>query len=263
MLIGDWVRTEDELALATTFTEKKIKYYNREDMTHMVDLMARWHLLLGVTTDSTQTELVFICQFIYDNFGNLVLTDLKMAMNWTIAGKLDVGFTSQKSLSAFYVSKALNAYMERKAQIINEIGANKEKYLREIERNTKISITPVERANIFKDFLISVYESYIEREVFWDINEDIYTWLKATGQINPTKEEINEALVYGGERLRKEKSDATFDKVIKGAVDHTANQDPEAKRKKYARQYIVGKLFKETELHVLISRINLDYFKNK
>ena len=263
MLIGDWVRNEDELALAKTFTEKKIKYYNREDMTHMVDLMARWHLLLGVTTDSTQTELVFICQFVYDNFGHLVLTDLQMAMNWTIAGKLDVGFTSQKNLSAYYVSKALNAYMERKAQIINEIGANKEKYLRELERNTKISITPVERANIFKDFLISVYESYIEREVFWDINEDIYTWLKATGQISPTKEQINEALIYGDERIRKEKAEAAFDKAIKGAVDSHANQDPETKRKKYARQYIVGKLFKETELHILLNRINLDYFKNK
>ncbi len=67
-LIGDWIQNEVEYEVAKTFDGKRIGQYTKEDMTKLVELMAHWRVLLGVTSDSTEIELVVICQFVYDNF---------------------------------------------------------------------------------------------------------------------------------------------------------------------------------------------------
>ena len=261
-LIGEWIKTDDELAAVRTFSEKRIKDYNSEDMANLVKLMAQWRLLLGVTNDSTETELVVICQFIYDTFGKFTLADIRLAMNWSISGKIDVGYVTQKNISAFYISKCMQSYEAKKMYLVNEIAHNKHRYESRRDLDTKTEVTAEYKCQVFKEYLISIYESYKENDTFWDTQESIYKWMKATSQINPTKDEIDEALNYADVKLRKEKEERYMESVLKRIKPTSADQNPEEKRKKYAREYIVCKKFDETDIIQLLKKVYVSYFKN-
>lgn len=261
-LIGSWIKTDAELSVARTFSEKRIKDYNSEDMAELVKVMAQWRLLLGVTNDSTETELVVICQFIYDNFGKFTLADIRLAMNWSISGKIDVGFVTQKNISAFYISKCMQSYEARKMQLVNEIAYNKQRFESRRDLDTKAEVTPEYKCQVFKEYLISIYESYKDNETFWDTQESIYKWMKATNQINPTKDEIDEALNYADVKMRKEKEERNMETILRGIKPTSADQNPEEKRKKYAREYIVCKKFDETDIIQLLKKVHVSYFKN-
>ena len=262
VLIGSWIKTDDELLIARTFSEKRIMNYDADDMAELVKVMAQWRLLLGVTNDSTQAELVVICQFIYDNFGKFTLADIKTAMNWSISGKIDVGFVTQKNISAFYISKCMQSYEARKMQLVNEIAYNKQRFESRRDLDTKADVTPEYKCQVFKEYLISIYESYKDNETFWDTQESIYKWMKATNQISPTKDEVDEALNYADVKMRKEKEERNMETILRGIKSTSADQNPEEKRKKYAREYIVCKKFEDTDIIQLLKKVHVSYFKN-
>lgn len=261
-LIGSWIKTDVELSVARTFSEKRIKDYNSEDMAELVKVMAQWRLLLGVTNDSTETELVVICQFIYDNFGKFTLADIRLAMNWSISGKIDVGFVTQKNISAFYISKCMQSYEARKMHLVNEIAYNKQRMENRRDLDTKTEVTAEYKCQVFKEYLISIYESYKDNETFWDTQESIYKWMKATNQINPTKDEIDEALNYADVKMRKDKEERNMETILRGIKPTSADQNPEEKRKKYAREHIVCKKFDEMDIIQLLKKVHVSYFKN-
>ena len=147
--------------VANTYNEKRIGEYTSEDMKGLVEVMAKWRLLLGVNnTDSTEVELIVICQFVYDNFKRFTLEDIKLAMNWAISGKIDMQFVSTKSISAMYVSKALNQYEDEKRAIVQRIAESKEAYERKKSREQNIEVSPQEKANSFKNILLDAYNDF-------------------------------------------------------------------------------------------------------
>ena len=259
-LIGDWIQNETEYEIALTYEHKKIGDYTKEDMTKLVELMAHWRILLGVTTESTEMELVVICQFVYDNFKKFSLADIRLAMNWTISGKVDVGFVSQKSLSSFYVSKALNAYDEQKRHIFNDLMERRERHLRRLEIEQKVEVSSEEMANNFKDMVVGCYRAYKDNQNFYDFNDFIYNWMKRTGQIQATQEEINAAVFYGQEKYREERRSENAANIIRQIANIDTKDNKEERQKKYAREYIIKKYFDKYTLGEIISKINPSQF---
>jgi hypothetical protein len=86
--------------------------------------------------------------------------------------------------------------------------------------------------------------------------------MKSTSQINPSKDEIDEALNYADVKLRKEKEERYMESVLKRIKPTSADQNPEEKRKKYAREYIVCKKFDEMDIIQLLKKVYVSYFKN-
>ena len=149
-LIGDWINNNEQYAIAQTFSEKKIGQFDKNDMAKLVDAIATWQVMLGIGNDTTEQELVFICQFIYDNFYTLTLSDINMAMKLVVSQKIKLEYTSQKKITALYVSKSLNAYVEYKTDIYNEILRNKVKHIDKLESKNIRVLTQNEKANDFK-----------------------------------------------------------------------------------------------------------------
>jgi len=259
-LIGDWIQNEIEYEVAKTFNEKRIGDYTKEDMTKLVELMAHWRVLLGVTSDSTEIELVVICQFVYDNFKKYSLADIRLAMNWAIAGRVDIGFVSQKSLSSFYVSKVLNAYDDRKREIVNEFMERRDRHLRRLEIDKKTEPTPEEKANTFKEMILGIYKSYQNNQPFYDFNDFVYNWLKSTGQIQASQEDINAAVFYGQEKYREERRQKNAANILKQIVDMDVPENKEERQKKYAREYIIKKYFDKYTIGEIISKIKPSQF---
>jgi len=260
-LIGNWIKTEAELAVAATYEEKKIGSYTHEDMQDLVNVMAQWRLLLGVTTDSTDHELIVICQFVYDNFKRFTLSDIKLAMNWTISSRIDVGFVSQKTISSFYVSKALNAYEDEKRAIYNQIMYRRDKHLMQLEKENKPVVTPAEKANTFKSHISAMYSGFKKDGFFMDIGDFVYDWLKKTKQLDTRAEMINKAVEYGRTRYLEEKRKETVKQTIAAALE--PKNDKEAMQKKYARHYMVMQYFDSHELSYIVGQIKHEQFVEK
>jgi hypothetical protein len=86
--------------------------------------------------------------------------------------------------------------------------------------------------------------------------------MKTTGQVSPTKEEIEEALNYADVKMRKDKEERNMESILKGIKPTSADQNPEEKRKKYAREHIVCKKFESTDIIQLLKKVHVSYFKN-
>lgn len=258
-LIGNWIVNSEEYNIASTLSEKKIGEFNREEMGSIVDLMANWRLMLGVTNEVTQEELVFITQFIYDNYKYLCLRDLEYAKNWAIMGKTDVGFVSQKTFSSYYVSKCINAYEDMKRRIINEISHRKDRYeaKRAIEKPTKLS--PEEEANSFKDHILTLYKAFVEDREYMDVGDMVYNWAKAVGILNLNPKEVQDAMTYGIERLREFKATETRASASLNLME----MDDETRKKKYARIFVLNNMFRKYAISEIIQKINLEYFKKR
>jgi len=243
-LIGSWIENETELELVQTFSTKRIGHFTKEDMAQLVELMAKWKVLLGAANEATSAELVLICQFIYDNFKKFTLEDIKIAMNWAISGKIDMSFVSTKTISALYVSKALQLYEDEKKLIINKIAAEKAAFERKESINNATPATPQEKANIFKSLLIDVYINYKENGKFFDFKDFVYNWMKNNKIFIPSKKDINDAMIYGETKNREYKQLEQKDKKeFLNATKYFESQDDEYKKKKFARQYIVTQFF--------------------
>ena len=249
--------------IANTYNEKKIGEYTSEDMKGLVEVMAKWRLLLGVNnTDSTEVELVVICQFVYDNFKRFTLEDIKLAMNWAISGRIDMQFVSTKSISAMYVSKALNQYEDEKRAIVQRIAEAKEAYERQKSREQKIEVTPQEKANSFKNILLDAYNDYQSKGEFNDFQDFIYNWMRNNKILNPNKDDINNAMLYGETKLREVKQLELQDpSKAKNLTKYFESQDDEFRKKKFARNYVITKFFQKVEFSQLLNYIKIEQFK--
>ena len=217
-LLGEWIKTNLDYDIAVTYSEKKLGQYNREDLTMLVEIMAQWKVHLGVVGEGFDNELIFITQFLYDNFKHFTISDIRLAMQWAISGKLDLQFVSTKVLSSHYVSKALNLYEDEKRAIVNKIAQERESYLRNKELNSKLEETPIDKANSFKDHIIAVYQTYKAHGRFVDIGDLIYNWVRENNIYKITNKDIDEALKYSQEKFIEERLNAPKN-LFKNAID--------------------------------------------
>ena len=255
-IIGSWVQSEDDNAIAKTYLDKKIGDFDREDMKLLVEVMAQWRVLLGVTSDSTENELIIICQFLYDNFKKYTLADIKLAMNWTISGKLDVGYVSQKTISSYYISRALNAYDEYKRNIYNTMMQRRDNHLNRVEMEQKPELTADDKANNFKNLILGLYDSFQKGGFFVDFGDFVYNWLKKTNQITNDKAVIAAAVKYGKEQFIEQRRNENIQRLVK-AIEPESR---EFREKKLARHYIILMYFKENTIQSIINKIDHTQF---
>ena len=258
-LIGDWVKNSTDLQIARTYDHKKIGDFNKEDMKSLVEIMGKWKFLLGVQNEATDQELIFICQFVYDEFKKFTLEDIKIAMHWAISGKTDLTYVSQKTLSAAYVSKAIQAYEEEKRHIIQKIAYDKEVFERKKAREEKLDITVEEKMSNFKNILITEYNNYKTQGRFYDFGDFIYNWIKNNKIVNTTKSLVSDAMIYG-ERKSREFNIKT-DEIKRPKVLEYNMNDSEFRKKKFAREYIIMKFFDKITLEQLSNLVKINQFK--
>jgi len=251
------VTTAEDNKIALTLSEKRIGQFDRVDMADIVDLMAQWRLMLGVTSDTTQEELIFITQFIYDNYKHLTLSDLNIAKNWSILGRIDVGFVTQKTFSSYYVSRCINAYEEEKRKIINQIAQNKERYETRKAIDNPTPQSAEEKANSFKDHILTMYRASNEDRPIIDLADMVYNWLKAVGFMKLSDLEIKEAMLYATDRLRE----MNFQDNKLNAKNQFDPQTEDMRKKKFAREYVINKVFKKLSVSDIVSKISIEYFK--
>lgn len=258
-LIGNWITSQEENMIALTMGEKRIAKFDRKDMEDIVEVLAQWRLMLGVTSDTTQEELIFITQFIYDNYKHLTLSDIKTAKTWAIMGRIDVGFVTQKTFSSYYISRSINAYEEEKRKIINEIDQKRERYENRKAIDNPVKVSPEEEARTFKEHILTIYKAFSEDREYYDFGDLIYKWAKSVGLAKPNNKEVSDALIYANERLREYKQ--SENRLI--ASKNFDVMDDETRKKKYARVFVINNMFRKYAISEIIQKITIEYFKTK
>ena len=168
-------------------------------------------------------------------------------------------FVTQKNISSFYVSKALNAYSESKRSIYNELMEKRERMISRRQLETSVQHTPVEKANHFREYIVSLYHGYKSGGYFYDIGDFAYNWLKKTGQLNLAKDEIDAAVKYGKDSFRRLKqADAGSAAALLRSSLQKENQEQAEKR--LAREYILMKYFDDKTIPEIIEKINIRDF---
>lgn len=241
-MIGAWLNSEEEHSIVSSYEEKRIKHFNKEDIKELVEVVARWRLLLGVTSESSDTELLVITQFVYDNYPNITLTDIRFAMNWSISGRIEVGFVTQKNISSYYVSRAINAYIDLKRSIVNDIEQRRNTYNARRE-SVKIEQTPLQKANTLKNIVLNLYDSFKKEKQLIDYNDVVYTWLKKSKNLCLETAVIANAIRYGKQTFADlEKGD----KLI-GKINSVLENNREELEKKYSRSFMINHFFKSVK----------------
>jgi hypothetical protein len=242
---------EEKLVLAMYNLENK-------DVNSLIDVLAKWRWMSGVNINNQDEndvarELTLISQFVVSNYSNLTTDEISLAIDLSLTNKLDCDVRTFNSFSPMYVSRILNAYIEYRQQLYDEI------YERKVREEEKKKIeekpSPEKRMVSMKDLILYFWEQYKGEGVVNDHFNILYDYFKRTNQFNLTKELIDEALEYG-----KEMSETH---VANYFTDLLSKEKPNKENitKRFARNYCVQKKFSEIEdIDTIVSKVTINHF---
>ena len=246
----DFCQTNEEKNFAIAFSGNRIDS-DKETISSLIDCLAKWRFMTGVSSksheDEIATELIMIAKFISENYGKLTIQEIELAFNLCLTHKLDIDPKPYNSFSPLYVSTVLNAYMEYRRPIYNDIYERKErKDLEYLEFSSEPN--PEQKANDMKEMIMYFYEKHLNQEEIDDVFGMVYGFLKRTNRMKMPKEEIDNALIYGGNKAS--------DFILKTYTRPKEKKpDYENVKKRFARNYCLKKFFEINDVNAVISSI--------
>jgi len=113
------------------------------------------------------------------------------------------------------------------------------------------------KAESFKEMIVGMYDSVQSGGIFYDIGDIVYNWLKRSGQLKPTKEQIAAAVRYGQDKYYEEKEQQSLRQKLTDTIDP---MDKDKKQKKYAREFIIMQYFTIHTIGEIINKIHPSQF---
>jgi len=232
--------------------------YDNKDVNSLIDVLAKWRWMSGVNVNNQDEndvarELALISQFIISNYANITTDEISLAIDLSLTNKLDVDVRTFNSFSPMYVSRILNAYIEYRQQLYDEIYERKVRD--EAKKKMEEKPSPEKRMVSMKDLILYFWEQYKNEGEVKDLFNVLYDYFKRTNQLNLTKELIDEAMEYGKEKSENYVSNHYTDILGKEKTDK------EYFRKRFARNYCVQKKFSECEdIDIIVSKVTINHF---
>jgi hypothetical protein len=235
-----------------------MKELDRRSEEKLIDILGKWRWMSGVSganqnEDEIAMELAMTSKFIMANYASLSLEEINLAIDLSLVDKLDCDVRTFNTFSPMYVSRILNAYIEYRRRMYNELMLIKER--KEEEKELTRKPTPQERRDGMVEFIQYLYDKHKANEEFEDLFSTIFFFLKRTSRITISKTEIDEALEYGQQRA-KDYALTHFDKALK-----SEKPDMENLKKRFARHYTLQKFFDRIDINALISGIETKEFE--
>jgi len=224
----------------------------------LIDVLTKWRWMSGTNSynqeeDEIGQELALISKFILSNYSTISLDEISLAIDLSLTDKLNVDVRTFNTFSPMYVSRILNAYLEYKRRMYNEIMERKNKVDSREEMEKKVS--PKEKMDSMVELIEYFYEQYKSEGTINDYFNTLYNYLRRTKKLNPSKEVVNEAMEYG-KSMATEHINSFFGK---GLFDEKPNKDNIGKR--FARNYCVQKYFDGIDIKEVISSIDIKEFE--
>lgn len=143
--------------------EKKIKDFSKAETADISDMLTKYKFYLGIKQLIKSDDIIKMVDFIVRNFPFTSLLDMDIAIQLYASGKL-TNLKLPDQINPLFIGSLLNSYFAVKRVRVNEM-------LEEIERayniymaNLKQSYTVDQKWDIFKSFIRSEYESFVEKK---------------------------------------------------------------------------------------------------
>lgn len=216
-------------------TLKEINNSNKSEVAEITKTIAQWGYALGITVASQ--DLITLNTFIRENFPNLNIFDLKVCVKLVSIDSdlLETDAEHYGKLTMIYVSKVLKAYETYRSTVCFNV---RQKVLK-IEEDNKPKISNEERLKNFKELLTDAKEKVEKGEVFEDLGEVVYNFVRHNKLIKMDKVLIDKAMESGEKEFRNAVSDSkkgNLKKIIND-VSFTATKKEDMVRRG-ARRYV-------------------------
>jgi|GEM_PF-5046760 len=247
-------RTDAERKLVELSFEKQVGQLKGSETNSIIDLVGFWAATLGVTKDITSVDLKMVSTFIFNQFGNLTLSEIKYGIQLSVAHKLNCDPQLYgRGLSVAYVGNILSAYIEHKRSELKDL-----MYRLQNQNKEKI-VTPEEKMNIAKETLVMLYREWEQTKLINDPLSTIYNMLRRVKLLVPTKEEIDDAIAHGKEATIEYLKNQKPNYAVKSQI---IKEDEGILNKRFARNYIVQKYFENNALNLILEKLIIEHFQN-
>ncbi len=223
----------------------------------LITTLGKWRWMSGVNDnhqeeDEIAKELIIISKFVHNNYSDLRIEEINLAIDMSLTNKLDVDVRTFNVFSPMYVSRILNAYMEYRKKTYDDVMERKSRA--EDKKMVDKKPTPEENMEAIKELIIYFWEQYKKEGVVKDYFNTLYRYFRRTNQIVLTKEEIKMAQDYASQKASQELND------IMG-INFGNKGSRESIEKGLARNYCVQLLFDKSEnVEIILERVSLNQF---
>lgn len=176
----DLAQTDQQIELVQSVKAgKQIYQLNYEENDTLVETIARWRWLLGISVVPDKNEFIAIIDFIKKNYGTITISEIILAINLSLKGSLEVDNKPYGVFSVLYISNILNAYLNYKDKIYRELShLNDIEYQKSIKTQIELKPSPGEMAENMKEILRNSYVNISENAgSFFDPFFYIYQFL--------------------------------------------------------------------------------------
>ena len=255
------MNNSEELSFVNSIANLTLIQINKIDnkfWDKLIDILAKWRWMSGINTnnqneDDIAKELALLGTFVFENYPNITYDEITLAINLSLTNKLDCDIRTFNSFTPMYVSRILNAYIDYKRVMYNDIMKRKE-----IADNKKVierEVTPKEKMQNMIELIEYFYDEYKAKGIVNDYFNTLYTFFRRTKRINPSKELVNEALTHS-----KLKATQHIVSYYENALKNE-KPDKENLEKRFARNYCVQVFFDTLDIGKLIETIKIEEFE--
>lgn len=238
--------------------KKRLQQLSGKESLAIVDVVGLWMANLGVINSISDAEIGIVANFIRDNYSFLTIQEIKLAMNLSMTDKLNCDSELyNKSFSAKYVGKILNAYIEYRN---NELTDFRIRVEAERQKRADVPPSPKEKMDIAINFLKDCYKSFSEDNANTDGFHIVYEFLKKTKRLRGGKEKVDAALKYG-EKASKEFMNTQYKDGMGNIVKGYNQVDKDHLKTRFAKSYIVADFFKNNKFEDFIASITIKEFE--
>jgi len=199
-------------------------------------------------------ELAMISNFIQNNYSYLTPQELNTAIELSLTDKLNIDVKTYNSFSPMYISRILNAYIDYRKLVFNQVNERKNKEILQIELDSPV--TAEFKMSEMIELIRYIHQQYIETGKVNDVFNVLYNYFKRTNRIVLDKLIIAEAMAYGKKQMEIHLNE-TYGLNLKSRE----TPDTDLITKRFARNYCVDKYFQGLNLEILISSIKLNEFQ--
>lgn len=236
-------------------TLKEIESSNKAEISEITKAIAQWGYALGITV--VAQDLITLNIFVRENFPNLNIFDLKVCVRLvsTDSDLLETDAEHYGKLTMIYVSKVLKAYEKYKSTVCFGV---RQKVLK-LEEEKKPAISKEERLKNFKELLYNAKLTVNNGELFEDLGEVVYNFIRHNKLIKIDDELIKKAMESGENHFHISVSDSRRGNLKKmiNDVSFTATKKEEMVRRG-ARRYVAQYWVENMDLDNMLKKLTYE-----
>jgi len=250
-MVGNWIKTEEDNKLV--LSQYGVKISQLENPNALIELLGKWRYYVGIKQDPTPEEFIIISKFIKNNFSDLTLEEIDLAIELSVMGKLNMDNIAYNQFSVLYVTNILNSYKEyRHINMLKILDVREKELIRERELNR---YTPEYKMQNMKQLFIDQYAEFKEKGVIFDYFNSCYNFLKKNNYLIIDKQMRDDAVQYGKNAVVQDKDSKIGLYLIK-----TYTKDE--MEKVHMRNYCVQKFFETIiDINDFLNTFKIEFFQ--